>query len=256
MDGRDFIQLLNGFVAEPVDDVFLEYQSKSRPYWFHLLCSIYDFNLIWSSKDFKFYSLCRCHQVTDEGLIVHEHIHAIISSRVVLQTWKQRLYRRNIKLTKTTFKKILCGDHLAGVLRYLCCESGLKTKIRGSKRVVPIPHTHYERRVDQKNWLHSRGKICDKIREDIESKMKLKTNLPLHDYETCECDRGKIGITNRKEANRKRRAFYDSEKGLDWKERWKKKKTAKEEIINKLQDINHVNNESLRKELARLINLL
>jgi hypothetical protein len=254
MERREFIQLLDGFVAEPVEDVFYKYKNDPQLNWFHLLCSITDFNIIWSCKDFNFYSLCRCHQVTDEGSIVHEHVHAIISSRVLIQTWKQRLYRKKIKLEKTTFKKIICGDHLCGALRYITCKNGLKYK--SGKGIAAIPHTHYERRVDLKNWLHPRGKFCGQIRKEIETKMKLKSNLPLHDYESCKCDRGKVGINNRLEANRKRKEFYESEAGLDWQERRKKRKIEKGEIIEKLHTLKSVKNESLRKELERLINLL
>jgi hypothetical protein len=256
MDRNKFLQLLNGFNAVPVEDVFCEYKNNPHLNWFHLMCSIHDFKFIFTSKDFKFYSLCRCHQVTHDGEIVHEHVHALISTKLILQTWKKRLYRKKIKLYKTTFKNVLCGDHVCGILRYLACKTGLKYKPGTRKGEIEIPHTHYGRMVDVKNWLHSRGKFCVRTRKDIETKMKLKINLQLHDYETCECPRGSVGINNRKEANRKRKEFFESEEGLDWKERRKKTETAKDEIIEKLYKIKRVKNELLRKELERLINLL
>jgi hypothetical protein len=256
MKHKEFSQFLGGFIATPVEDVFLEYKSESRPFWFHLLASIEDFKLIWSCSDFKFYSLCRCHQIAEDGNSIHNHVHAVISSRVSLPTWKQRLFRNKIKLNKTTFKKILCGDHLAGVIRYLSCKTGLKNRTRGAGAIAKIAHTHFERKVDVKCWLHRRGKKCNEIRGDIERKMKIKLNVPLHDYENCKCPRGQIGINNRKEANRKRSAFYKSEKGLDWKEKIRKKKIVKDEIIRKILEIKNVKNELLGKELERLVNLL
>jgi hypothetical protein len=258
MDHNEFLQILGGFSATPVENVFSEYKRDSLLHWYHLMCSIEDFTFIWSCQEFKFHSLCRCHQVADDQSIAHEHIHAIVSGRVLLATWKHRLWKKKIKLNRTTFKKIHCADHLCGVLRYICCKDGQKVGRRGADGLVLRPHSHYERRVDVRGWLHdTRGSICAKTRNFIESKMKLKTNEPLHDFETCTCDRGRRGIEKRIEANRKRRAFYDTEEGKRVKESYKRKKIAKEEVVHQLLKIGKgIKADLLRKEMTRLLQLL
>jgi hypothetical protein len=257
MNKAEFLQLLGGFTPTPVEDVFNEYTIESQLKWYHLLCSIEDFTFIWGCKEFKFHSLCRCHQAAGDGTFVHEHVHAVISGRVLLESWKRQLRRKQIRLSKTTFKKILCGDHLAGVLRYICCRDGLKMARRGSDGLASIPHTHYERRVDKTSWIHSRGRFCAKIRNEIETKMKIKANFPLHYFETCKCDRGMLGIEKRREANRKRRAFYETEAGKLVKESYKRKKKLREEVIQGLQKLGKGPQAELqRKEIERLINMM
>jgi hypothetical protein len=255
---HEFRQILGGFISTPVEDVFCEYKNDSQVKWYHLMCSIEDFTFIFCCKEFKFYSLCRCHQVADDGSIAHEHVHAVVSGRCMIDSWKKQLRRKKIKLNKTTFKKILCADHLCGVLRYICCKDGQKVGRRGADGLVLRPHTHYERIVDVRGWLHdSRGQICAWTRDDIEDKMRIKINLPLHDFETCECDRGRLGIEKRNEANRKRRAFYDTEEGKRVKESYKRKKIAKEEVVQQLLQIGKgIKADLLRKEMARLLQLL
>jgi hypothetical protein len=258
MDQREFLEILGGFIATPVEEVFFEYKNDYQLHWFHLMCSIEDFNFIWSCKDFKFHSLCRCHQVADDGSTAHEHVHAVVSSRVLLGTWKHRLWKNKIKLHKSTFKAIICADHLAGVIRYLCCKDGQRVGRRGVDGLVTAPHTHFERRVDVRGWLHdSRGQICAHIRDEIESKMKLKVNLPLHDYNSCRCARGRIGIANRVEANRKRRDFYATEEGKAVKERYKTKKMQRDVVIQELQKLGKGPQAQLKRtEIERLIRML
>jgi hypothetical protein len=258
MNQNHFLEILGGFVATPVEDIFYEYKNDSGLKWYHLMCCIEDFNLIWSCKEFKFYSLCRCHQIADDGSSTHEHVHALVSGRILLKTWKQQLRRKQIKLGKTTFKKILCGDHVAGVLRYICCKDGLKIGQRGVDGLMMSPHRHYERRVDISAWLHdTRGQICAQTRRKIEIKMKRRANVDLHDFYTCECARGRVGIEKRREANVKRRAFYETEAGKFVKESYKRKKEAKDEVIKGLQKLGKGTKADLqRKEIARLIELL
>jgi hypothetical protein len=255
---REFRELLGGFIATPVEDVFYEYKNDSQLKFYHLMCSIEDFTFIWSCKLFKFHSLCRCHQVAYDGSVAHEHVHAVVSSRVLLDSWKRQLRRKGIKFNKTTFKKILCPDHLAGVFRYICCKDGQKVGRRGVDGLVLGPHTHYERVVDVRSWLHdSRGTICARIRDEIEAKMILRVNLPLHDFETCGCARGRIGIANREEANRKRRAFYATEEGKRVKQSYKRKKIARDEVIRQLEELGKGSYAVLqRKEIARLVKML
>ncbi len=234
MDQEEFRTITGGFLATPVEDLFYIYKNDKRLHWYHLLCSIEDFKLIWFTNLFKFYSLCRCHQKADNNCFTHEHVHAIVSCSVPLSTWKRRLIRHKIRLCKTTFKKILCGDHLCGIVRYICCEEGLNGARKDADGRLTRQHIHYERMVDVESWLHPRGKRCLSIRKLIEFKMKIKINVPLHDYLTCTCDRGLIGERKRKNANKKRRDFYNTPAGKLVKQRYKDKKEAKKEIIQKV----------------------
>ena len=127
MDRKDPIELVQGFKAAPVEDVFLDFKSKPNTQWFHLLGSDQDFPFIWTCGIFKFFTLCRCHQMQLDGTPTHHHVHALVSTDTPLSAWKQRLQRKKIRLYKTCFKPILCGDHMCGVLRYLCCSDGSRS---------------------------------------------------------------------------------------------------------------------------------
>jgi hypothetical protein len=259
MNQHEFKELLGGFIPVPVEDVFEEYVKVKDLHFYHLMCSVADFKFLWSCQEFKFYSLCRCHQVADDGSTAHEHIHAVVSCRVLLDTWKRQIRRKQIRLYKTTFKKIICADHLCGVFRYICCRDGQRIGKRGADGLVLSPHTHYDRKVDVRGWVHqAKGRICGQIRREIEVKMKLKVNEPLHDFDSCQCDNSRIGNEKREEANRKRKAFYETEAGKEVKERYKKKKLAKDEVINKLIELGKVGTkaELLRKEMERLMKML
>ena len=139
-----------------------------------------------------------------------------------------------------------------------CCRDGQKAGRRGTDGLMMSPHTHYERRVDVRGWLHPRGRDCAGVRGEIERKMKIIAKVPLHDYESCSCDRGKIGEEKRKEANRKRKLFYESEAGKTMKEKYKKKKIAKEEIIKKISELFRGLNKAELKRIGlnRLISMI
>ena len=255
MEQSEYHKILSGFIAVPVEDIFKEYKQFTKLNWFHLLCSLEDFVLVLSCKEFKFYTLCRCHQAASDNTFTHEHIHAIISSEIQLLTWKRRLIRKKIRLTKTTFKRILCGDHLCGVIRYICCKDGQIKK--GVDGLVRRPHIHYDRRVDVRAWLHQRGPYCCPIRKAIAVKMRKNVNEPLHDYKSCSCDRGFIGQQKRKEANRKRREFYNTEAGKLVKQRYKEKNDTKEKIIQQILDLEVGHKSELRRqEMVRLLKML
>src|SRR6266478_3544587 len=73
MEQCEYHQILGGFIATPVEDIFKEYKTETKLTWFHLMCSVNDFIFILSCKEFKFYTLCRCHQVANDKSTAHEH---------------------------------------------------------------------------------------------------------------------------------------------------------------------------------------
>ena len=79
----------------------------------------------------------------------------------------------------------------------------------------------------------------------------------LHDYETCHCDRGKIGTAKLAAANEKRRAFYKTEAGIATKAKYREKAAVKRRIINELQIFTVSNKAQLSKErIQTLVKLL
>ena len=62
--------------------------------------------------------------------------------------------------------------------------------------------------------------------------------MNLHDVETCPCDRGNIGKRKKIEANKKRRAFYKTEKGIAIKKMYKERITMKKKLLKQLKAVN------------------
>src|SRR6266581_4151450 len=82
-------------------------------------------------------------------------------------------------------KKIICGDHLIGVYRYLGCSEGEK-RHRASDQE---PHEQYDCFVDGEYIHRIKKSVCQTIRNDIQELM-WPTKMEPHDYKTCRCDRG------------------------------------------------------------------
>ena len=53
----------------------------------------------------------------------------------------------------------------------------------------------------------------------------------LHNFATCTCENGYIGVQKRKEANEKRRNFYKTEEGHRMREKYQQKKKMKEHLV-------------------------
>uniref|UniRef100_A0A6P7HBG0 Uncharacterized protein LOC114348696 n=1 Tax=Diabrotica virgifera virgifera TaxID=50390 RepID=A0A6P7HBG0_DIAVI len=113
--------------------------------------------------------------------------------------YKKKIQRAGKKLhPKTTFRKIIRLDYCVGVLRYITCPDGQKPLRRDGDGLLGKPHSHYERRVFKSEWLHSRGKFCASIRNEISTLAskgvsnleKYTSEHELHVKSTCKCERG------------------------------------------------------------------
>lgn len=239
--------------VQSLEKIAKDYKNSPTE-WYHLLCNMEDFASIILTPNLEIYTFCRCHLVADDGSTAHEHWHALVHFKeTTLVAFKKRLQRAGVRHnSKTTFKKIICFDHLIGVMRYICCEDGQKVTRRGHDGLMGSPHTHYCRSVFDQNWLHSRGSACGKVREDIEINFSnllgeewIETNVGtykngLHNFETCLCARGKVGMDKKAEANKKRSAFYQTPEGQRVKKEYKEKAEIKKNILRQLSAI-HVN---------------
>ena len=257
-DGMDEISFLTkGFTATPLDELFKVYKTKENNSWYHLMCSVEDFPMIWTCGGFTFHSFCRCHQVADDSSTSHEHLHAVISTELKIKTWKKQLAQKKIRLYKTLFRPIICGDHLCGILRYLSCREGKKVGRRGADGLVANPHTHYSRHVGNLRLLHAkRKKDCSRIRQEIEE-MMTKNYGNLHNFATCTCENSYLGVLKREEANKKRRNFYETEEGLRMREKYRQRKKMKEHLIEEILTLGRQSKAKLFRETTmRLIEIL
>lgn len=254
--------LMEGYLAKDPKDVYNQYLEKSNWTWYHAMVSIEDIEFILNEDIFKYVAcFCRCHQQAynaDTKLIssAHEHVHLCVALEVNLESWKRQLRRKNHKLFKTTFRPILCGDHLCGVLRYIACKDGQKIGKRGHDGLLTPPHLHYARRVFDLNWLHSRSStLCGKVRDEIKFRMlSEKHHLELHNFDSCKCENGKLGKEKKKKANDLRREFYKSSKGQEIKKMYKDKKQAKHELTNLLESLGKGKKaELLRNKMKHLL---
>lgn len=257
--------------AQPLEKLCGDY-SESTKEWYHLLCHEDDIPGILVVPNLTFYTFCRCHLICDDGSVSHEHWHALchFTEGKTLLGLKKRLQRKGMKHnSKTTFKKIFCFDHAVGVVRYIACEDGQKNTRRGADGLQNAPHTHYSRSVIDQSWLHSRGRICSYTRTDIENKCSKILGLEwrtinvvtyengLHDFQTCKCDRSKIGMKKKEEANLKRKAYYATDAGIEMKKKYKEKSATKNLIIKQLTSMGKGKKaEFSRESIMSLLNLL
>lgn len=258
---------VNGIRAISPREVAEDYENSPKE-WYHLILNESDFNLLICAPNLKWYSICRCHLVADDGSTAHEHLHALIhfSNKTTALAFKKKLQRAGKRLnSKTTFKKIICLDHAIGVLRYITCADGQKPLRRDGDGLRGTPHSHYDRKVYNVEWLHSRGKNCPTVRNEISRLAatgvmdisKYTSEEELHDKETCRCERGSVGIQKRKEANERRRQFYQTERGIEIRKKYKEKQLEKKDLIQKLMQLGLNKKAELQREtILKLIELL
>ena len=103
-----------------------------------------------------------------------------------------------------------------------------------------------------------RDEISSEISAHLDLSKKLNwSKLALHDDEKCRCDRGAIGQKQRKEANEKRRAYYQTPAGIAMKKKYKEKADVKREILKHLGMIHVSKKASLTHEkLEKLVKIL
>lgn len=236
--------------------------------WYHLLMNEQDFFLLTAVSQIKWYTICRCHLVADDGSTAHEHMHALVHFKdgLTLLAYRKRLQRIKERLNiKTTFRKIFCLDHAVGVLRYICCEDGQKPTRRDNDGLLGSSHSHYERKVFSPEWLHKRSKICVNVRDEISTLCSegvtdiglYKSEFELHNAEECRCERGVEGVKKREEANKKRRQFYSTERGLLIKKKYQQRKQEKDRLIRTLMEMQLKNKAEMQRDtISKLILLL
>ena len=246
-----YVNLIRTMGLKPLgyEDVAKDWEENGSE-WYHAMIAIEDLPIVLAIPNFKIYAWCRCKVVADDGSEGHFHWHGLVHfTKAKRESWRRKAHRVGIKFSspKNTFKKIYCLDHAVGVLRYLACDDGQRVGRRDDDGLVTHPHTHYARQPIDHRHLHSRGKRCvdvrNEISEGIASCMDL-TNKPnwstneLHDKEKCLCDRGKIGKAKRAAANEKGRAYYKTEAGIAMEMAYRKKAALKRQLLNQLTMLN------------------
>mgnify|MGYP001158961085 FL=1 len=217
---------------------------------YHALVNEDDILTLFSIPDLKIFWICRCHHVADDGSTAHEHLHALVQyqNKKTHRAFRDRLRRSGQLLhRKTTFKKILCPDHVVGVLRYITCKDGQRATRRDADGLMGAPHTHYRRSVLSNSLLHRRNDkqilgckdirltilrgVSTKLSEEWKAKHVSGHQHYLHHHESCLCEFGKIGKERKAAANKKRRDFYKTERGQNIRNSYKERAKTRDELI-------------------------
>lgn len=229
--------------------------------WYHAVVAMEDLPIVIAIPNLRIYSWCRCKLVANDQSEAHFHWHGLVHfiNGEKLDGWRRKAKKVGVHFSsnKNTFRKIKCLDHGVGVLRYLTCRDGQKVGNRDADGLVTHPHVHYSRKaIDAKHCHEKRGKICLEVRNEISTRISEYidlTNLPnwtttdLHDKLACDCDRSLKGEERKKLANERRKNFYQTPKGMAMKEKYRRKLTAKKELMNILLKTNV----SLKAELCK-----
>ena len=243
--------------------------SSNQNEWYHAMIAIQDLPIVLAIPNFKIYAWCRCKVVADDGSEDHFHWHGLVHfTKCKRESWRKKAKRAGIKFSssKNTFKKIFCLDHAVGVLRYISCGDGQRVGRRDGDGLVTHPHTHYSRQPLESRHLHSRGKKCVEVRDEISNEIALLldlsdksgwTTVALHDDESCLCARGKIGKARKAAANEKRRNYYKTEAGIEMKKKYRERAAIKRQLINHLTMLNVSKKAKLCHEtIEKLVKLL
>ena len=220
---------------------------------YHAMVNEKDIVTMFKIPNLKIFWICRCHHVAEDKSSSHEHLHALVQyqNKKTHEAFKHRLRRSGQRMhKKTTFKKILCPDHAVGVLRYITCRDGQRATRRNTDGLMGAPHTHYRRSVFAQWLLHKRNRKqilgCAGIRLAILKGIKdhltedwIKENVTgnlkhLHHHETCLCEFGKLGKKKKEAANKKRREFYQTEKGQNIRMEYKEKAQIRKNLIERV----------------------
>jgi hypothetical protein len=260
------------FSASSYEEIATYLMKNGVKEMYHALVNEADIPAVLAIPNFKIFWCCRCHVVEDDESTGHEHWHALVQFEGdSLVSYKKRLQRAKLRLhPKTTFKRIICPDHAVGVLRYICCKDGQRQTRRGQDGLMGRPHTHYERSVFGKSLLHVRGKHCgptrdaiyDQITAHVSTSWMLENgygghNKELHNYKTCRCDRGEVGMENKRIANQKRRDFYKTDEGKAVKKNYREKNATKRQIMAELSKFGVNKKAKLCQEsIAKLMSML
>lgn len=263
-------------LLEYFEDVFAEGTTPayelSRTY--HLIANEVDIPFVTAIPELKYYAFTRCHLVADDGSVAHEHFHALVRfTSGTRSALRQRMTRNKTSFHRQSrFKVVNCFDHVLGVYRYICCGDGLKIARRGADGLYGSPHTHYCRSVYDAKLLHGRGVDCitcrsrlvDGVREFLSKQLMTATwkfgeldddeVSGLHDFDTCLCSRGKVGLERRRAANQKRSDYYKTEEGKKMRKSYNEKAAKKRELIAGLSELKL--NKKARLQREKLVTLV
>ena len=251
MFDEEYRELLASVDLKPLDykQVADDWESRQEE-WYHAMISEEDLSIILGIPNLKIYAWCRCKMIDIDKSESHLHWHALVHfTSGKLASWKQKAWRHKIKFAskKNTFKRIICLDHVVGVLRYVACSDGQHSLRRGPDGKVTHPHSHYQRQPISDHHRHKRGKDCSVIRKWISAKIACHLDLKdkpnwnaweLHNVQSCKCDRGSIGKKKKEDANEKRKAFYKTEKGIAIKQMYKDRIAMKKKLLKQLSTMN------------------
>ena len=250
-----FLEIADGLMANGVREMY------------HAIVEEKDIVTLFSIPNLKIYWCCRCHHVGEDGSSAHEHLHALVhfDAGATLGAYRQRLKRAGTRLhAKTTFKKIICADHMIGILGYICCEDGQRTTKPDADGLMGSPHTHYAHCVFEKSLIHKRNVKevhgCADIRLSISQSVKSQLSddwknenisgnlLYIHHHDSCLCDNGVIRKQKKLEANSKRREFFISPHGQHIVKKCKEKSMKRRELFKLISSLKENKNSDLTKE--------
>ena len=258
LNDKEYTKLLDDedFSAASYKEIATALMENGVKETYHALVNEEDILTLFKIPNLKIFWICRCHHVAEDKSSSHEHLHALVQyqNKKTHEAFKHRLRRAGQRLhKKTTFKKILCPDHAVGVLRYITCRDGQRATRRNADGLMGAPHTHYRRSVFEQRLLHKRNAKqilgCKDIRLAILKGIKNHLTEDwsyenvsghphyLHHHETCLCEFGKIGKKKKDAANKKRREFYNTERGQEIKNMYKDRAQTRKELLEKVMQL-------------------
>ena len=259
-----FLEIADGLMTNGVREMY------------HAIVEENDIVTLFTMSNCKIYWCCRCHHVAEDGSTAHEHLHALVhfDAGATLGAYRQRLKQLGTRLhAKTTFKKIICADHMIGTLGYICCGDGKRATKCYADGLMGSPHTHYDHCVFEKSLIHKRNVKevdgCADIRLSISKSIESQLSddwknanisgnlLYLHHHDSCLCDNGVTRKQKKSEANTKRRAFFNSTHGQQIIKKCKEKSNKRRELFKILSSLRVGKNTDLTKEtIDKLMNLV
>ena len=102
-------------------------------------------------------------------------------------------------------------------------------------------------------------KIWKELSDDwLEENVNGDSEYALHHTDTCACNNGKIGKKKRELANKKRKDFYKSARGIEIVKQWKECANTRKELLEKVMELKTITsdgpieNEMLRQLISRM----
>ena len=147
----------------------------------------------------------------------------------------------------------------------MACDQGQTKTRRDEDGIVTLPHTHYARQPISDYHRHSRGKTCEEVRSGISRllskhidfrKRKIRLGSTFMKHKRVSVRKQILVEKKIKDANKKRRAFYKTTKGIAVMKAYKEKAPKKRRITNQLSELKLKSKASLQLEtIQNLIKL-